>query len=654
MLWHIRGAERTAALLAAGLAAGVVLAGEEYSVVSPDGRTELVVSVTALDGAPPGPVYRVRHAGREVVVPSRLGFEFSEGAPLGALRVEKQRRFTQDVTWRPVYGERSVVRDRFNELTLDLRETTAPHRRLRWTFRAYDAGVAWCATFPEDGGWQEVRIARERTEFRFPADHTAWAVYSAQGKYRKTTLSGVRRGCERPLTLQAADDLYLAVAEARLVDYARMKLAPLPEHPRALVSDLSGPVTARPPLRTPWRVVMIAPTPGRLLESNDLILNLNEPCALADTSWIRPGKVIREVTLTTQGGKACVDFAARNGLQYIEYDAGWYGPEGSRASDASTVTLDPKRSRGPLDLPAVIRYARERDIGVILYVNHLALEQQLDTLLPLYERWGIAGLKYGFVNVGSQRWTAWLHDAIRRAAEHHLMVDVHDEYRPTGYSRTYPNFMTQEGIAGDETSPVNSLTLTILFTRMLAGAADNTICYYDGRVARNASHAYQLAKAVCLYSPWQFVYWYDRPPGSPGNIGGAGGSKNGIGDEPELEFFAAVPTVWDDTRVLHGSIGDYAVIARRHGREWFLGAMNSGEPRTWEIPLEFLAPNRDYEMRVYSDDPSVPTRTHVRVDRWRVTAETVFRCRAGAQGGQAVWLRPADQPGELKPYADGR
>ena len=174
-------------------------------------------------------------------------------------------------------------------------------------------------------------------------------------------------------------------------------------------------------------------------------------------------------------------------------------------------TSIPNAPEGPLDLQEVIRYGAERGIGVILYVNHKALEKQLDELLPLYQKWGVKGIKFGFVNVGTQKWTSWMHEAIRKAAAHHLMVDVHDEYRPTGWSRTYPNFMTQEGIRGDEERQPNTMSLTTLFTRMLAGAADNTICYYDQRVDVQATHAYQLAKAVCFYSPWQFLYWYDRP-----------------------------------------------------------------------------------------------------------------------------------------------
>jgi alpha-glucosidase len=404
---------------------------------------------------------------------------------------------------------------------------------------------------------------------------------------------------------------------------------------------LSSAVEAKLPLTTPRRVVMIAESAGELLENNYILLNLNAPCAIEDTSWIRPGKVIREVTLTTTGGKACVDLAAKHGLQYVEFDAGWYGPEGSDASDATTVTVDPQRSPGPLDLQEVIRYAEQRGIGILLYVNRRALEKQLDDVLPLFRQWGVKGVKYGFVKVGSQHWTSWLHEAVRKAAAHRLMVDIHDEYRPTGYSRTYPNLMTQEGIGGDETKPSNQQTLTILFTRMLAGAGDNTICYYDPRVDQNASHAYQLAKAVCIYSPWQFLYWYDRPAASPRKKGGAGGSSNVIGDEPELEFFDHVPTVWDETKVLHGRIGRYAVIARSSGDRWFVGCMNSGEARTLEIPLTFLDPTKRYTAHVYRDDPTVPTRTHVGIDRLSVTSDAVLKATMSAQGGQAIRIEPA-------------
>jgi alpha-glucosidase len=621
----------------------LALAGAAAELKSPDGNVAVTFAVRD-DGGEKGRLfYSVSYRGKPILAESRLGLALKDGTPLDSgFNVIRSARASHDETWKPVYGERSSYRDHYNQFVVELQETEAPRRLLNLTFRAYNEGAAFCYTLPKQPAMERVNIAKENTEFRFTADHTTWAVYSAQGNYAKVTLSQLKPGCERPTVVQIATDCYAAIGEAKLVDYARMKFAPLKGVANSLVSDLTGGVEAALPMTTPWRFVMAADSPGRLLENNFLLLNLNDPCAVADTSWIKPGKVIREVTLTTTGGKACVDFAAKRGLQYVEFDAGWYGHEYDDKADASAVNVDPKRSKGPLDLQAVIDYGKKRGIGIILYVNRRALEKQLDQILPLYRKWGVAGVKYGFVNVGTQQWTSWLHDAVRKAAAHQLMVDVHDEYRPTGYSRSYPNLMTQEGIAGDETSPANSNTLTILFSRLLCGAADNTVCYYDKRVDKNATHAYQLAKAVCLYSPWQFLYWYDRPPSAPQKVGGAGNAETQISDEPELEFYNHVPTVWDDTRVIHGCIGKFAVIARRSGAEWFIGGMNSGEARTLDVPLGFLERGKKYVAHIYSDDPSMPTRTHVKIERQPVDTSAVLKITMSAQGGQAIRIALAN------------
>ena len=620
---------------------------------SPNGQLSLTFDVKNVADREKCPVYSVSFKGKPLLGESRLGFDLMDGSAMADnYDIESIKTASHESIWKPVYGERSAIRDTYNQMTVVLSGQKPPLHTLTLVFRCYDAGVALRYEIPKSTSRKSIEIEKENTEFRFLADHTAWCVTSAQGKYERKAISQMGSGVERPLTLKVDDGRYVAIAEAGLVDYARTKLALSHERPYCIVTELSGKVFSSLPLTTPWRVVMVAESPGKLLENNDIILNLNAPCEITDTSWIKPGKVIREVTLTTQGGKACVDFAVKHNLQYVEFDAGWYGHEYGDASDARTVSVDPRRSPGPLDLHAVIRYANERDIGIILYVNRRALEPQIDDLLPLYSQWGIKGLKYGFVRVGSQKWTSWLHEAVRKAAEYRLMVDVHDEYRPTGYSRTYPNFMTQEGIGGDETSPSNQQTLTILFTRMLAGAADNTICYYDSRVSRNASHAYQLAKAVCLYSPWQFLYWYDRPSASRPDRGGAGGQRGTIGDEPELEFFDHVPTVWDDTKVIHGSIGEYAVIARRSQENWFIGAMNSGEPRKLLVPLDFLEAKKQYVAHVYFDDPTVETRTHVGIRRFRVNANTVLRVSMTAKGGQAIRIVPATTEDHYPLYSD--
>ncbi len=585
-------------------------------VRSPDGQLVVTVDLVDSGGREGCPVYGVSYRGRPVLVASRLGLDLADAPAWDhGFRIANTSHARHDATWKPVYGERSLIRDHYNELTVELEDAHRPSRRLVLKFRAYNEGAAFCYLVPEWSGQERVEINAEQTRFRFAGDPMAWATYSAQGLYSRVPIDAVKPGCERPLTVEVADDCYAAIAEARLVDYARMRLGPAEGEPRTLRTLLGSAVHAAVPCATPWRVVLLGDTPGRLIEHNDLILNLNAPCALADTSWIRPGKVIREKTLTTAGGKACVDFAAARGLQYVEFDAGWYGPEGDPRSDARAV------ARPDLDLHEVIRHGKERGIGVILYVNRRALERQMDEIFPLYERWGVKGVKFGFVQVGSQEWTAWVNAGIRKAAAYHLMVDVHDEFRPTGYSRTYPNLMTVEGVRGNETFPTADHDTMLPFTRFLAGPADYTICWYDVRL-RN-THAHQLACAVVYYSPWQFLFWYDRPAQYQG--------------EPELAFFEHVPTVWDDTRVLQGKIGQSVTIARRSGDQWFVGTLNAAERRRVEIPLSFLEPGQRYLATTYADaTPDRAERTGVKVDTIPVDSSTRIKADLAARGGHAM------------------
>jgi alpha-glucosidase len=436
----------------------------------------------------------------------------------------------------------------------------------------------------------------------------------------------------------------VAVGEARLVDYSRMKFGPLSGKANSLVSVLGSAVNSALPLTTPWRFIMAGNSPGQLLENNFLVLNLNDPCALTNTAWIQPGKVIRESTLTTTGGIACVDFAVKHRLQYIEFDAGWYGNENTTLT-ATNVNVDPARSPGPLDLPYVINYAATNGIGVILYVNWLAMTNELNLLPALYHSWGVKGIKYGFVGpssaIGQQTPTTIVNEAARICATNQIMMDAHDEFRPSGYTRSYPNMMTIEGLLGDEGTPTTGNDTTELFSRMLVGGADHTMCYFDPRVTNSWSYAYQLAKAVCFYSPWQFIYWYDIPTNSYQYVSGA---AEMITEVPELEFYDYMPAVWDETRVLQGSIGQYAVVARRSGTNWFIGAMNAGTIRTFNVPLDFLTPGQKYIANVYSQDASVPTRTQVRIDRLVVDSTSTLSMNLAASRGEAVRLTPAVPP----------
>ncbi len=609
----------------------------EVHLASPDGRLQWVLRVT------PGGVvvHGVRWRGGVVVSPSPLGLVTADGDTLGrhSRLVGSTPVRVHDGWWRPAGGERSRYRDHYRGITVDLTERGG----LRWRLevRAYDEGVAFRYLLPRQRGYDTLHITEELTTCLFPAGAQAWVTSSAQGLYRHLPVALLRHPTERPLVVDLpGDTLFMAVGEAALVDQARMRLTG-EESGRGVRASLDGGEVFALPAATAWRYLMPAATPGQLVENNYLLLNLNAPCALDDTSWIRPGKVLREITLTTRGGKACVDFAVSHGLQFVEFDAGWYGYEYSDTSDATTVTVDPRRSPGPLDLKEVIRYARGQGVGVILYVNRRALERQLDTLLPLYASWGVSGVKYGFVRVGSQRWTAWLHEAVRKAAHYRLMVDIHDEYRPTGYRRTYPNLMTCEGVRGDEASPDNTQTLITLFTRSIAGPTDHTICYFNERVTgrMRSSHASQLAKAICFYSPWQFLYWYDRPAASRGDDAPA--TLNGvIAEVPELELFRHLPTVWDETRVLDGRIGEYATFARRRGDEWYIGSLTGEEAHRLTLRLDMLDRDRRYRAFIYTDDPAVKTLTHVHVTEKVTGADSVLTFTLPPNRGLALRIVP--------------
>ena len=618
-------------------------AGIATTLKSPNGQVVLNFDIQDLGGMKNCPVYDVSFKGRLLVDQSRLGFTLGDGSTLtDHFKVLSMKDGSYDNTWEPVYGERSTIRDHYNELVVELSHEYIPDCRLNLIFRCYNSGVAFRYSIPKDDfPGDSVMIKREHTEFNFLNDHTGWVTKTSQGIYTEKPISEMGQGVCRPLTIKVNDNTYLAIAEAALVDFARGQLACSEDHPFGIAIELGSEVRSSLPLTTPWRVLMVAASPGELLENNDIILNLNEPCAIEDPSWIKPGKVIRAMGNTIDVSKAYIDFAVKHNLEYAS--AGWKVHTDGDCNPMKIV------SRDGLDLSEAIEYAKPRGIGIIVYVDHLALEKYpLEEVFSTYQKWGVSGVKFGFVNVGPQEWTSWLHKAVRIAAKYQLVIDIHDEYRPTGYSRTYPNLMTQEGINGDESKPSNRQSLTTLFTRMLAGAGDNTICYYNSRVDKHWTHAYQLAKAVCIYSPLNWIYWYDRPAKHQENLKPGNGI---IGDEPELEFFDHVPTVWDDTKVIHGSIGEYAVIARRSGKDWYIGAMNSEKDRSLEVPLDFLSPKEKYVAHIYFDDPPAKTRTHVGIQRSMVDAGTTLKVDMSAQGGQAIRIVPAE-PGDNYPLYD--
>ena len=606
---------------------------KEVNITSPNGDYKFDCFVNKNTGELN---YSVSFLGNEIIKPSVLGFKVNNNEQPLNIVINSIVANSINSSWQPVYGEKNEYPEIYSEKIITISENKINYKL---KVRAYNEGVAFRWEFTDDN----LTIIEEKTEFTLPENVVLWASQNAQSEIFKIGINDVQKPIDRPLLIRTPDSLFIAIGEAGLVDFARMKFIKSPNGVSTLRAKLDSEVKFQEPFETPWRFIMAATKPGHILENNFLILNLNQPNKIEDTSWIKPGKIIREVTLTTKGGLACVDFAAKHNLQFVEFDAGWYGYEYDDESDATTITIDPKRSKGPLDLHRVIKYAESKNIGIVLYVNRRSLVKQLDEILPLFKSWGIKGVKYGFVNVGSQEWTAWLHDAVRKAADHKLMVDIHDEYRPTGYSRTYPNLMTQEGIRGDEASPDNEMVLKTIFTRMIAGAGDHTNCYFDKRVDEKlGSHGSQLAKLICIYSPWQFIFWYDRPKSSDTSGDGGVGNRNQIIEVPELAFIDAVPTVWDDTKVIDGLPGEFAVIARRSGNRWFVGALNGNRPREFNIPLNFLSSKVKYKATIYYDDPNVEGVTKVGVEQQIVGSTDQINREIQAGNGMGIIFEKID------------
>lgn len=630
-----------------------------WLVHSPHGALTIAFALDG-DGAPR---FSVRSRDRVVVAASRMGLALRDGGPLERdLGVLDARRQTHDETYDLVAGKARRARDQYHELVVSLGETRPPRRRLDIVFRAYDDGVAFRYVLPPQQGLDGITIVAEATEFHFPANHRCWALEldgfhtSFEGDYRPATLDELTPGrlIGLPLTIQRDDGLALALTEARLTDYAGMyvaraagvermlsvTLAPLPDEPAVCVRGAL-------PLSSPWRVLLSGDSPGALIEST-VVLNLNDPVALDDTAWIKPGKVAWDwwsgdmvSDVAFEGGmndatmRHYIAFAAAVGLEYMLIDGGWYGEPNVPAADIT-------RSVPAIDLPGLVRYAGERGVGILVWMHWKDIRDRMEEAFAYYERLGIKGVKVDFFDRDDQEIVRYCRRLIERAAHHRLLVDFHGIYKPTGIERTYPNLMTHEGVMGAEynkwsarVTPRHNVTLP--YTRMLAGPMDYTPGAFhnvtpEAFVARQrapmaiGTRCHQLAMYVIYESPLQMVS--DYPGAYRGQVG--------------AEFLRIVPTTWDETRFLSGAIGEYIALARRHGTDWFVGAMTDAS-RTLTLPLHFLG-DGVYNATVYTDEAHAAMRpTEATTTRMGLTAADTLTLRLAPGGGTAVHFTPDEE-----------
>jgi alpha-glucosidase len=659
------------------LAALVLLASAAFSagaeLRSPDGRIVVTVGVKErLEPYPSGPrlYYSVAFRGKAVLLDSPLGLDFADAAPLArGLVVEKETPRSFDATWERIAGKSRQVRDHGHELTLDLVEAAAPGRRLQVVFRAYDDGVAFRYVLPEQAGLVAFRLAAERTEFRFAGSHAAWAApfgsftTHQEEEFDKTTLGAIAPASIMglPLLVQAGKDAFVAITESDLRDWAGMYLSGHGAAPNTLVSTLSPrpedpavAVQGKTPHRSPWRVLMIADHPGRLVESN-LVANLATPLQLKDTSWIKPGRSAWDrwwsgdwapgadfkVAMNTATMKYFTDLSARMGWEYVLVDWGWYGP----ITDFETGgERDCTKPVGAVDVPEIVRYAKEKNVKVLVWVFWTHLDQKLDEALALYEKWGVAGIKVDFMARDDQWMVNWYETVVRKAAERRLTVDFHGSMKPTGLERAYPNNLTREGVLGNEynkwsdrVTPEHKVTLP--FTRMLAGPMDFTPGGFrhatkagfkaqDSQPMVMGTRAAELALLVVYESPLQVIC--DSPDAYRGQAG--------------TSFLKETPATWDETRVLSGEVGQYIAVARRSGKRWFVGALTGSEGRTLDIPLDFLGGDGLWNARVVADAPEAWVSPERAIEDTRtVRAIGKLTAHMAPGGGLVAILEPPGQ-----------
>jgi len=632
-------------LASAALAGVQTTRGEVVS--SPSGQIRATVETSG------GLAYRVEAFGKVVIARSALALEFEGKAPLGAnVRIVGREVRTHDETWKPVVpGRRSEIRDHYNEMTLQLEEAGEPGRRFDLCVRAYDGGVALRYEFPQQQAMPTFRLVHERTRFHFAQDLTCWAakypgfVSHQEEYYLKARLSqiGPEDFVGGPLLVQAADNLYLAITEAALVDYAGMYLARDDSAPKdgvTLVSRLArqqgraNVVSTRLPKRTPWRVIMVARQPVKLLE-NEMVLSLNSPCAIEDPGWIEPGMMAWDhwwsggVQMDTATIKQYVQLAADMGWKYQLIDWQWYGPFNKPDSDITTVNP-------AVNMDEVRRLARQKGVRLWLWLYWTDVDRA-DAYLeafPLYEKWGIAGVKIDFMQRDDQEMVAWYHKIVKKAAEHHLMVDFHGAYKPTGWRRTYPNLMTREGVLGNEyngwsrrVTPEHKCTIAL--TRNLLGEMDFTPGGFLNRTRETfrpkrptqtqGTRAQELALLVIYESPILCVC--DHP--------------DHYRDQPGVDFLKLVPTVWDETVGINGQVGQFVTVAKRNGEVWMLGTITDWTARQQEIPLDFLGEG-PYEATIWRDGPDAAKNAEDLVRETKTVTSKDRLTLALAPGGGAV------------------
>lgn len=643
------------------------------TLASPNGQ--LVMSFSVQPSATLGEkdsgklMYSVAFQGKAVIDNSAMGLELDDDVPLGSnVTITGTEPGSGVDDYSLANTKVSHVHDAYNSMRVHVTEPS-PHGRQRARTmtveaRAYNNGVAFRYVLDRQPAIPSLHLRGENTEFRFSEDDTAWVLAlpgyrsSYESEYVRLSLSSLSNQggipskflIGMPVLLHQPGTAWLSMMEADLEGnssmyvtnpsgswaghYFSVKLSPRWDDPSyAVIGDL--------PHHSAWRVLGIADDPGRLLESN-LETDLAPTNRVTDTSWIHPGKASwnwwvdnvdkdgksGNANFNTETMKYYIDFAAESGFPYFLLDAGWSAPN------------DITQMNGRVDVPELVRYAASKNVKVWIWLYTDSVMRQMKEAFPLYEKWGVAGLKIDFVDRDDQEGIQWFYDTARYAAAHHLMLDFHGCHTPWGLLRTYPNILSYEGVLGLENNKVGRRDSPVdrsvfAFTRLLAGPMDYTPGAFDNAtedafVARNSSpmamgtRAQQLALYVIFESAFPMVS--DSPQRYKG--------------QPAFQFIKDVPVSWDETHVLNGRPGEFITIVRRHGDEWDLGSMTSWDERTLTVPLDFLG-DGTYTAQMYEDAPDAATEPkHVTAHSKDVSASTTLTLHLAPGGGAAIRFVP--------------
>jgi alpha-glucosidase len=636
------------------------------TVRSPDGKNAIVLERSG-SGAQSSLVYTVSRNGAQVVKPSALRItlagrgQLARGAQIRGLE-EDRRNESFSLPW----GKSSHVRNVYSEARLHLEAGGG----VLWDLelRAYDDGVAFRYGFPDQESLSDFVLTEESTEYRLEGNPsllfmpTPSFTSSHEALYEHRPLSDLpaQTLIDTPILAVWPGGPSAALTEARLRDFAgmyveripaeeppalRLVLAPLPSRPDARV-------VGRTPHWSPWRVVLLADEAGDHIASN-LLVSLNDPPE-GDFSWVRPGKTTWhwwngtvEAGLPFEAGMNFathayyIDFCARNNIAYhsvVADDRPWY--QQSLAQYSPGPDTDILTPRPELELPRILEYARQRGVGIRLWVHWQALSERLEEAFSRYEEWGISGLMVDFLDRNDQEMVQFNERVLESAARHKLHIQFHGSYVPSGEQRTFPNLFNREGVLNleylkwsDQCTPQHNVD--VAYTRALAGPTDYHLGGFRAVSPSRFQPRFVLPEVLgtrCHHLAMYVVYENPMPMVSdaPSRYEGQRG----------FEFLRTVPVTWDETRFLVGEAGEFVVVARRSGTVWYLGGMTNGTGRQVAVPLHLLDPG-DYEAELYVDGSLSPDEPNaIRMERRTVTAEASLEITMAPGGGFVAAIRP--------------